>query len=441
MAIESIVVSPLVKDLVQQANFNQQVNEYINTTILGKSGVLKVTGGQLLGGAILNDVAAPTSAYDFNNQDLTDVGNLTLNKNSTATFFTVTSGTVSARFESFGAAAYAALGTTTSHDFLLFTHGAANQFRMGNFGFWSPTGNNLGRSTARWGTTYTDELAINGSMFDPNADTNINSLNGFPGIWQNYGAGFISLIMRSARGTEGSPSQTLAEDITMSVSGRSHNGTDWNINDAACILGIANENQTSTAQGHRLEAKVTIDGNNSKFTAWIVSNDGTFTVGAVERVGLFDIYAGNFFNTTSIGYFQKTRVITVGYPGATGVDFNLANNADSAEQNLDLGDIIPAFSQLYDCMIRCTETVAGGTVSALNVALGTTSSGEEILADSVNDTLDDISEPATGSGRILASSASSRHLYGQFNIASEQWNNLTAGKWKIYINYIDNAGL
>ena len=88
-------------------------------------------------------------------------------------------------------------------------------------------------------------------------------------------------------------------------------------------------------------------------------------------------------------------------------------------------------------MIQCTETVAGGTISDLNLALGTTSSGEELITASSNKTLNDIDENSPS----ITTIASATTVYIQGNITGGNWDTMTAGQHKLYVTYIDNGSL
>lgn len=72
-----------------QQGFNNQVSNYINSSLLGLSGVLRVDTGVLYGGSTLNHVAAPTVSYSFNNQDLESVGVLRVGSTSTNGLVTI----------------------------------------------------------------------------------------------------------------------------------------------------------------------------------------------------------------------------------------------------------------------------------------------------------------------------------------------------------------
>lgn len=105
---------PECQDFKQQKSFNRQVKKDFENIIAGLvafttittttltvgtlSGVLKASAGVVSGSSVLNDIGAPTSSFDFNNQNLTGVNSLSttsLNIGSLNGVLKASSGTVS----------------------------------------------------------------------------------------------------------------------------------------------------------------------------------------------------------------------------------------------------------------------------------------------------------------------------------------------------------
>lgn len=130
----------------------------------------------------------------------------------------------------------------------------------------------------------------------------------------------------------------------------------------------------------------------------------------------------------------KTKVYTVGVAGTTGVNHLFTSVADSVEQSIRLGgtDIIPVNSVVLSIQAKCITGVNTGTGTA---DMGKTSGSTTFMAAVNIDNTDEIYRTVyTLNGDATTASS----VYFSFT-PSALWNALTAGKWRIWVTYIDNS--
>lgn len=108
-------------------------------------------------------------------------------------------------------------------------------------------------------------------------------------IFDAYNASSIPnrLVFRSARGTSGAPSATLAADQLYGLRGEGYHsaGTPGFGGHGPSIRYLANENWTDVAQGTRLEFLTTVNGATALTLAMTIANDQTVSVTAGLNVG------------------------------------------------------------------------------------------------------------------------------------------------------------
>jgi len=133
---------------------------------------------------------------------------------------------------------------------------------------------------------------------------------------------------------------------------------------------------------------------------------------------------------------------TIGWPGATGVDHVFAAAADKVEQGIQLGTaaIIPKFGRVVDVVIACTENFTGsaGDEAGFGCEIGTASGGAQYAASANVDDVDDLNYTASGASFLVAPSASATSVYVSATPTTNNFSELTAGKIKCYIIYVDN---
>jgi len=137
-----------------------------------------------------------------------------------------------------------------------------------------------------------------------------------------------------------------------------------------------------------------------------------------------------------IMYMLKTIVQTIDLDDdASTDDFTFDDDAaDSTAQNVDLGELIPAFAEVVSVHLRCFESVGAGT---FQVTLGITSAANDLLAQTTIDGAGEADGTATGAGPKLETSASARHIWVQGD-PSGNWSDAgDAGRWTVMVSYID----
>lgn len=192
-------------------------------------------------------------------------------------------------------------------------------------------------------------------------------------------------------------------------------------------------------------------------------DDPTFTTGITLSSGDLALGANNLTMTGDIGasgsevnhIYTDTLTVTnsadladvaitgavikktIGVTGETGVDFNFSNAANHTAENIDLGAIVPAKSQVLRVHVVCTETCAnsGGAVD-ITFRAGNASAGEQFFAsascDDANEVLQ-IDNAATTIPVMNWASATNVFIGGD---PDQNWSTMTAGRWDIYVTYI-----
>ncbi len=138
---------------------------------------------------------------------------------------------------------------------------------------------------------------------------------------------------------------------------------------------------------------------------------------------------------SDIMYVFKTVVKTVSIDDdASTDDFQFDDDAaNTSEQPLDLGAIVPAYGELVSIQSRCIEAVVGGTMAS---DFGTSTGGGDILSTADTDALNEINATATPFSPEVGSTNTAKNVWMNAT-PSANWNTLTAGRWIIMVTYID----
>lgn len=132
-----------------------------------------------------------------------------------------------------------------------------------------------------------------------------------------------------------------------------------------------------------------------------------------------------------------TRKFTIGRFGVADCDFNFAAAADHVQQNLDLGAIIPAKSKVLDVKCVCVEEVVG--VTDLTICIGNASAGAEFVAALSCDALNEVVGwiLATLLIPVVVNWTAATHIWIGADPTDNTWNDMSAGKWEVYVTYIN----
>lgn len=160
-------------------------------------------------------------------------------------------------------------------------------------------------------------------------------------------------------------------------------------------------------------------------------------------IGAWNLHQDGVYSKTdvSLGYAIKTVSKTISVDDDASVDdFQFDDDAaNTAEQSVDLGAIIPAYAEILSAQVRCIEAVVSSGTDPDDITgldIGTSSGGGEILATGTPDDLNDIlSTIAADSPEVIATNAA-RNVW--INLTPEDnWNTMSAGRWNILVTYID----
>lgn len=124
---------------------------------------------------------------------------------------------------------------------------------------------------------------------------------------------------------------------------------------------------------------------------------------------------------------------TIGGIGVS-ADFNFVTAANTNEQVIDLGDIVPAKARIVDVFTFTDAVFTGATT--LVAETGTSSSGNELIGSATIYDANAITATANAGAFIAVPSASATHVYVSATPGAN-WSNVTAGKVSVYVTYIN----
>lgn len=141
---------------------------------------------------------------------------------------------------------------------------------------------------------------------------------------------------------------------------------------------------------------------------------------------------------TDIYFGTKTVVKTISVDDDASVDdFQFDDDvANTAEQPIDFGALIPAYAEIVSAQIRCFETVNGSGDKTMGLELGISTGSNEILSTANTDTANDINVTAATAGPELAATNAARNIWLSAT-PTANWSSLTAGRWVVIVTYID----
>jgi len=138
----------------------------------------------------------------------------------------------------------------------------------------------------------------------------------------------------------------------------------------------------------------------------------------------------------------KTQKFTIGAVGVAGCDFNFATAANTTQQVIDLGAIIPAKSRVRDVVWVTDVAFAGTSITAFTVEAGNASSGAQFWADADLIAENAIGQTAVGAGFTpTAIVIAASHVYISGAPTGGNFAALLAGKASVYVTYEDVSGL
>ncbi len=162
----------------------------------------------------------------------------------------------------------------------------------------------------------------------------------------------------------------------------------------------------------------------------LVSGNVTVTAGDLTLI------SGNIKSSTDIHYAVKTVIKTIDLDDdASTDDFQFDDDAtNSTSQNVDMGTMIPVWSEITSVTIRCFESVGAGT---FQVTVGTTSAANNLLAQATVDAANEFATTAATASPVVATTAAAQKVFINGD-PSGNWSDAgSAGRWAVIVTYID----
>jgi hypothetical protein len=131
----------------------------------------------------------------------------------------------------------------------------------------------------------------------------------------------------------------------------------------------------------------------------------------------------------------KTIKLTIGGVGVTGCDFNFVTAANTSEQIINLGAVIPALARVVDVKTH-TETGFHANSTTLVAEIGNSSSGHEFVGSATIMALNAVNKMAHDHFFTVAPAAAASNVYVAATPGAN-WSNATLGKVAVYITYIE----
>jgi hypothetical protein len=132
----------------------------------------------------------------------------------------------------------------------------------------------------------------------------------------------------------------------------------------------------------------------------------------------------------------KTVKITIGAVGVAGCDKNFTTAANTNEQVIDLGAIVPALARVLDVKTRTEVAFAGTSLSALVMETGNSSSGAQFIASATIMAANAITAANLTTMSVAPAAAASK-VYCAATPTGANWSAITAGKVAVYVTYIE----
>lgn len=145
--------------------------------------------------------------------------------------------------------------------------------------------------------------------------------------------------------------------------------------------------------------------------------------------------AKDLIQSADVMYPGKSVIKTIGINGS-GADFEFAANVNTAEQNIDLGAILPAGCVVVSVVLECDVTFTDGAPQSLATDVGIASGSAELLASDPTDFDGNTNVTAAAASLVLAHSTAARNVWVN-STPGVNWSTLTGGELSIIIRYDD----
>lgn len=137
------------------------------------------------------------------------------------------------------------------------------------------------------------------------------------------------------------------------------------------------------------------------------------------------------------GSIKKTIKRTIGWHGATGVDFLQPDVNNSTVYPINIGAVIPVKARVTNIQVINIETLVGSGLHEILCTVGNATGGAQfITSNSCDDINEVLSSTAVLTDAVLMNAAAETNIWIGFD-PDANWDTYTAGKWAIYITFED----
>jgi hypothetical protein len=131
----------------------------------------------------------------------------------------------------------------------------------------------------------------------------------------------------------------------------------------------------------------------------------------------------------------KTVKVLIGGLGVTGCNFNFVTAANTTEQRIDLGSIIPALARVMDVKIH-TEVGFHSNTTTLVATVGNQSAGHEFVGSATIMAINAINAMVQDHFLAVAPAAAASKVWVNATPGAN-WSNATLGRIAVYITYLE----
>lgn len=173
-------------------------------------------------------------------------------------------------------------------------------------------------------------------------------------------------------------------------------------------------------------------GNTSTQTYVLIQHGAWTAIPYVINQSITSFYNASKLITNGVNTF----VATIGSIASTTDNYKFTSAANTTEQVIQMVGAIPAFARVIDWAVITTTAFTG--ITGLTTAVGTTTSGTELITDTSNLAANTILGGAIAGAPYLAGSATAQDLFISCN-PTGNWSTMTGGRLKVVLTYVDRG--
>ena len=131
----------------------------------------------------------------------------------------------------------------------------------------------------------------------------------------------------------------------------------------------------------------------------------------------------------------KMLVVTISVDESPATDFGFDDTqANKTAQGIRVA-VLPANSMINSAFVKCVETLTGS--GEMQLTLGTSDEGNQILTSVSADTANDVMGTAAGESPEIAAGTAAINVWISGTPVTNDWDEITAGSWDVCIVYTD----